>query len=442
MQTSFEDNRGRLASFYSDDQPRVPAGNSDGGQWAAATGSTHEQPWAAPVRNFLARTTTPTPTEINALGNHLSSLTTEQLRGLRADHGVEASGSNKRFLVQKLREKFAESRQKNAAKSAEATKPVPMPSAARTTEGVSLATDNLTTVRDNSAAAPPKLHGTDKQIAYAESIRSRVLRDGEKYVAHRELTRHPDAAKDREALEHLKQEASARYWIDGRNDSIGTHLESMRNQHAPFSAEDDGRGRLAVEFTLRKFSSTQFNLEDGSYSRSQGSPTAKLLKMAKAIPDEDLAEDGREDEQHVTVKYGLHTSDADEVRRALNGFGPVEMTLGKTSIFPASDDHKYDVVKVDVDGTGLHRLNKHLSKVLKHTDTHPDYKPHITLAYVKPGMGKKYAGDSTVEGHKLGLDRLVFSDQEGERTAIPLSAESPFFADVDDCRGRLVETFA
>lgn len=231
------DTRGRLASFYDDAQPRVPAGNSDGGQWVAGTGSTHEQPWAAPVRNFLARTTPPTPTEINALGSHLAHLTTEQLRGLRADHGVDVPAANKGVLVAKLREKFTEARAKNAAtvKPVEPPKSEPMPSAARVTTPA-------------SAATPPPLHGTEKQVAFAESVRSRVLRDAEKYVAHREATGHPDAAKDREALILLKQQATARYWIDGRNDSIPQHFESVRNLNAPFSDEDDGRGRLVAAF--------------------------------------------------------------------------------------------------------------------------------------------------------------------------------------------------
>lgn len=59
------------------------------------------------------------------------------------------------------------------------------------------------------------------------------------------------------------------------------------------------------ESSEHKFSSTQFNIDDAGYPRSQGSPLDTLRKMAKAIPDKDLAEDGREDEFHVTVLWGL-----------------------------------------------------------------------------------------------------------------------------------------
>ncbi len=35
------------------------------------------------------------------------------------------------------------------------------------------------------------------------------------------------------------------------------------------------------------------------------------------IPDAALAEDGRELQPHITIKYGLTTSDVDDVRRSL-----------------------------------------------------------------------------------------------------------------------------
>ncbi len=186
-----------------------------------------------------------------------------------------------------------------------------------------------------------------------------------------------------------------------------------------------------------KFSSVQFNIADMGYARSQGNPAERIKAMAAKIPDSDLAEDGREEEAHVTVKYGFHTDDAEEIRRVVEDFGTVYLKLGKTSIFPAKEassqrgGDQFDVVKIDVESEDLHRLNSLLSDSLEHTDTHPDYKPHITLAYVKPGRGKKYVGDDTVEGEEVFGARLIFSDQEGERTTIglsPLGRESTNYA--------------
>lgn len=143
----------------------------------------------------------------------------------------------------------------------------------------------------------------------------------------------------------------------------------------------------------------------------------RVRQAAAAIDEADLAEDGREADPHITVKYGLDTDDAARVAEVLADQPPIEVSLGKTSLFENDDA---DVVKVDVDSPALHALNKKIADAIEHTDTHPDYKPHVTLAYVKPGAGKKYAGDAALAGQTVTLDRLVFSDRDGKKTEFKL----------------------
>lgn len=163
----------------------------------------------------------------------------------------------------------------------------------------------------------------------------------------------------------------------------------------------------------REFSSTQVDLP--------AKHAAAIRQMAATIPDADLAEDGREDAPHITVKFGLHTNDVDDVRRVLADEPPITVTLGKTSIFPAKEGAAYDVVKVDVDSPDLHRLNAKIAKGLDHTDTHPTYKPHATLAYVKPGLGQKYVGRADLDGRTMTLDAIVFSGKDRQTVSIPLT---------------------
>lgn len=182
-----------------------------------------------------------------------------------------------------------------------------------------------------------------------------------------------------------------------------------------------GNGReMSAAGERRRYASTQLDLEQAGYLRSQGSPLDSLRKLAANIPETDLAPDGREDEPHITVKYGLHADDPEAVRHVVAHFGPVRVRLGGVSVFPTSESGGADVVKVDVEGEDLHRLNRLIAERLPCTDTHPTYQPHITLAYVRPGAGRKYAGVSGVEGMELSFDGLVFSDQEKKKTAIPL----------------------
>ncbi len=170
----------------------------------------------------------------------------------------------------------------------------------------------------------------------------------------------------------------------------------------------------------KKFSSTQVNLPPDVASR--------VLEMGKAIPDGDLASDGRESEPHATVKYGLHTEDPNEVRRVIGSFGPIRAKLGKVSLFPAKEasaqrgGEQYDVVKIDVDSEDLKRLNKLISDNLECTDTHPVYHPHCTICYTKAGRGEKHVGADLSHLPEMAFNELVFSDKTGGRHQIPLGA--------------------
>lgn len=146
------------------------------------------------------------------------------------------------------------------------------------------------------------------------------------------------------------------------------------------------------------------------------------VEFGEEIPDEELyveedGEFGRETESHITVKYGLHTKDAEEVKEVLEGQEGGEVELSNINIFKNDD---YDVVKIDIKSKDLHRLNKQISDNLKATDSHPVYHPHITIAYVKPGEGKKYKGSDKLNGKKFSFDKVNFEDSDDKATTIKL----------------------
>lgn len=170
----------------------------------------------------------------------------------------------------------------------------------------------------------------------------------------------------------------------------------------------------------RKFSSTQFNLP---------TEAAQLIRdVAAKIPDDVLAKDGREDEPHITIKYGIHDDTPEAVKEAVANFPPVRVRLGKASIFQANEaqaqrgGEQYDVVKIDVESEDLHKLNALIANAIPHTDTHPEYQPHITIAYVQPGYGEGIAAVlDSFDGLELTFDQLVFSDKERNRILVDLN---------------------
>jgi 2'-5' RNA ligase len=193
-----------------------------------------------------------------------------------------------------------------------------------------------------------------------------------------------------------------------------------KGKAAPVSAEDFAS---QYEKTEHKFSSTQVDLPP-SVAREVRALGQKLIPDLALYTDPEDPSYGREENPHVTVKYGLHDETPEKVRALLRREPPVTVTLGKTSTFPAKNDAPCDVVKIDVGSKDLRRLNKAVGEGVKVTDTHPEYVPHVTLAYVKKGLGEKFAGDSSLAGRRVTIGSVTFSSSNGETTDIPLGGNS------------------
>lgn len=154
----------------------------------------------------------------------------------------------------------------------------------------------------------------------------------------------------------------------------------------------------------------------------------KVRALASTIPDEAILNDeagekGRPHDSHITVKYGIHTTDIEEVQSLLASQPPLKATLGRTTVFWNDSI----VLKISVQSQDLARLNKLISKNLDCTDTHPDYKPHITVAYLKKDEKYPYYFQDhftdEFSGIEIELDTLVFSTPEGTKTMIKLSGK-------------------
>lgn len=162
----------------------------------------------------------------------------------------------------------------------------------------------------------------------------------------------------------------------------------------------------------QEFASTQVELPEAQ--------ARQIRQLSEQIPDADLAEDGREDAPHVTVKFGLTEDNVEAVREALADEGPIRVTFGEVSVFP--DSGNGDVVKVEVESEGLRRLNKKIAKAVPSEDTHPTYQPHATIAYVQPGKGETYAKRfrGALKGQEVELNSVTFSAKDRSKTSLPL----------------------
>jgi DNA polymerase III epsilon subunit-like protein len=116
---------------------------------------------------------------------------------------------------------------------------------------------------------------------------------------------------------------------------------------------------------------------------------------------------------HVTILYGLHKEVTSEmVKSVFEEFtGNINIEVNGIGIF---ENKEYDVVKFNVNPDGaLQELHDKLSE-FPNSNEYPDYKPHITIAYVNKGMGKKYAKPDykyTVKN----VDKITYSLANGEK---------------------------
>lgn len=177
--------------------------------------------------------------------------------------------------------------------------------------------------------------------------------------------------------------------LTGDKDKVRLELESTKTSHgAAFDRVEAHEGDVKPAEKTHDYSSTQVNLD--------GDLKAKVLALGKKIPKPDLAPDGLETTPHVTVKYGLHALGRDEITDKFKGTEPFDVTLGAAGYFHTDDG---DVLFIKAESPELRALNQRIAE-LPNSDEHTEYKPHITIAYLKKGKGKNYVEKSIFDSLK------------------------------------------
>lgn len=127
-----------------------------------------------------------------------------------------------------------------------------------------------------------------------------------------------------------------------------------------------------------------FDIDDKSWQQ-----VCDKINFANDVYDDGSGKYGTEKEPHVTVLYGLHDNEfsIDDLKSALPEIGRMTAILTGISCF---EQPEYDVLKFDVDAPMFHSTNSGLRSKFPYTTDFPDYHPHLTLAYLNKGMGKKY----------------------------------------------------
>lgn len=114
------------------------------------------------------------------------------------------------------------------------------------------------------------------------------------------------------------------------------------------------------------------------------------------IDDDDIyidekTDSGLEENPHITIIYGIHENEVDPsvvVDMIEQKMEPIVVHITEIDVF---ENEKYDVVKYNVPVTKeLQKYRDMFLKSFENTQKFKGYNPHMTIAYVKPGTGKKY----------------------------------------------------
>jgi len=180
--------------------------------------------------------------------------------------------------------------------------------------------------------------------------------------------------------------------------------------------------------TLKIFKSDLNKAQEYSYCSTQVNLDKKNSKqiiawVKKNIPEEEWYlgenETGIELEPHCTVLYGIKNSkDETKVKKLLkqNKLNYLSSKLEHLSIFTQKD---YDVLFVELndENNDFKNANKVVKNNIDNVSTHPNYKPHMTLAYMKKGKADKYKGKQPFENMILS-GNVMFCKRDGEKKVI------------------------
>ncbi len=144
----------------------------------------------------------------------------------------------------------------------------------------------------------------------------------------------------------------------------------------------------------------------------------RMALIQRAIDPEDLYTDksgfGLDKNPHVTVAYGHEENDPESTRQAIDDIGAGEGRLGGLSQFKNKD---YNVLKFDVNSDHLRTLNKRVrERIAMPGQTFKDYNPHVTVAYLKPGVDvEKYRKlEKLLKTRRFPVKMIRFSNPKNE----------------------------
>lgn len=161
-----------------------------------------------------------------------------------------------------------------------------------------------------------------------------------------------------------------------------------------------------------------------------------VVRMQSSISPADVI--GWEDTPHVTLRYGVRAN-ADQLSDALRDVKSITFTLGGFDIFVNDEQEVLFVRAIDDAGELASARKKIEDGCMCDADMHPEYVPHVTIAYLKPGTAMKYLeldnplGDVKVTSYAISYQtKAMVGLLKSAATGEPISNEAAKSPDAGD----------
>jgi len=204
----------------------------------------------------------------------------------------------------------------------------------------------------------------------------------------------------------------------------------------PSKAEAPPAPKEEPQTTKYKYGNTQADIDPKSDAGKALATARTQIDKNDLMPSTNTTDgSGLEENAHITVRYGIDGEDTAGIKEYLEKQAPFEATLGKTTAFPPSEHSDGGApIVVNIESPELHRMEKEIDQHGNFVDrSFPEYKPHVTLGYVKPEAAQKYVGMKDTEGKKFTVNSVSISNKDGSIEEVPLKG-------TPDRRGSVRET--
>ena len=115
---------------------------------------------------------------------------------------------------------------------------------------------------------------------------------------------------------------------------------------------------------------------------------------------------------HATVLSDIKLKNIKKIKDIVEAENYFDCKLGKIKIFTMNS--KFDVLHVEITNDAIKKINQNLGNSIEHNPYYSIYLPHVTICYLKKGLGEKLLNNTYFEGKTFTVQDLIFSHQGKE----------------------------